>query len=100
MKLALDYFETSLKAGERELAEAREGQKAAQRNLDEQTERVTRIAQRNSEIAEAIRLLKAPKPAVEVPASVAPAAPAPKMNGKLSLPRQKPDALTSKLSQQ
>lgn len=58
MKLAIDHIEVDLKACERQLVEAREGLKAAQRNLNERTEQVAKLIQLNADLTKALEALR------------------------------------------
>jgi cysteinyl-tRNA synthetase len=101
MKLALDHIETEQKSNERQLTEAREGLKAAQRTLDEQTAKVARLIQRNHDLTEALTVLRhAAKEGqkVEEQKRSDEQKAAERMPGKLSL-RQRPDAMASKISE-
>lgn len=100
MKLALDHIETEQKANERQLIEAREGLKAAQRTLDEQTAKVARLIQRNHDLTEALIVLRhAAQEGQKNDEQKAAEQKSPeRMPGKLSL-RQRPDALASKITE-
>lgn len=103
MRLAVEHIDQELKASERQLAEAREGLKAAQRSLDESTSKVARLIQRNHDLTEALTMLRnasqAAKAAEQQKPSPAPSPtePAERATGKLSL-RQRPDPAALKIS--
>lgn len=102
MRLALEHIDQELKASERQLAEAREGLKAAQRTLDESTSKVARLIQRNHDLTEALTMLRnasqAAKAVEQKPSPApSPTEPAERATGKLSL-RQRPDPAALKIS--